>query len=159
MIPITTIQKSFTHTIARLIKYAEHKKRAEILSEEIAFAGPSVTAGYSLTPGGSGVSDSTGRLASSLSDKLSELRTVQHEIKLIDMALGMLSAPKRLIIETRFMTENTQDKESFTTLRNNSRKHKWKVMHYRKYEQLRDEAIREISNMLGDTGNELEIER
>lgn len=129
------------------------------MSEEIAFAGPSVTAGYSLTPGGSGVSDSTGRLASSLSDKLAELRIVEHEIKLIDMALGMLSAPKRLIIETRFMTENTQDKESFTTLRNNSRKHKWKVMHYRKYEQLRDEAIKEISNMLGDTGNELEIER
>lgn len=157
MIAITTAQKPFIHTIARLIQYAKHKKRAEILSEEIAFAGPSVTAGYSLTPGSGGVSDSTGRLASSLSDKLSELRIIEHEIKIIDMALGMLSDPKRLIVETRFMTACTQDKESFTTLRNNSRKHKWKVMHYQKYEQLRDEAIREISYLLEGNRSELEI--
>ena len=154
-----TTKQKYHNTIQRLILYKEHKKRAVILREEIAFAGPSVTAGYNLTPGGSGVSDSTGRLASGVGDKLAELREIEQEIRIIDMALDMLSAPKKLIIQTRFMTEYVQDKESFTTLRNHSRKYKWKVMHYRDYERLRDESIRDMAQMLGDNGNDLAIDR
>jgi len=65
------IKESQKNTVHRLILYQEHKKRAVILREEIAFAGPKTTAGYSLAPGGSGTSDSTGQLASRVGDKLS----------------------------------------------------------------------------------------
>jgi len=140
-----------SNTIHRLLAYSEHKKRAVILREEIAFAGVKTTAGYSLAPGGSGTSDSTGQLACRIGDKMNELRNIEHEIKIIDMALNTLSAPKRLIIETRFMTEYIQDKEAYISLKNQSRRHKWKVMRYDKYERLRDEALEQVAYLLGDT--------
>ena len=144
------IKESHRNTINRLLQYAEHKKRAEILREEIEFAGPKTTAGYSLAPGGSGTSDSTGQLASKLSDKLIELRQVEHDIKLIDIAVGLLSAPKRLIIEVRYLTEGGQDKGARLTLRASAKKHKWRAMHHSTYEKLRDEAVREIAGILGE---------
>lgn len=150
MISISTIQKH-TATINRLILYQNHKKRAVILRDEIAFAGPKTTAGYSLAPGGSGTSDTTGQLASRIGDKVHELRQLEHEIKLIDMAVGMLSAPKRLIIEVRYLTEGGQDKGARITLRANAKKNKWRTMHHSTYEKLRNEAIEEVARMLGET--------
>ncbi len=149
------IKESHRNTIQRLIKYQENQKKATILREEIAFAGPKTTAGYSLAPGGSGTSDSTGQLASRISDKMDELRQVEHEIKIIDMAVGMLSAPKKLIIEVRFLTEGGQDKGALIALRNQSKKHGWKRMkQHNVYERLRNEAVREIAMMLGDKETE-----
>lgn len=120
------------------------------MQEEIKFAGPSVTVGYSLTPGGSGTSDSTGQLASRIGDKISELREIEHEIKIIDMAVGMLSAPKKLIIEVRYLTDGGYDKAARLTLRANAKKNKWRAMHHSTYERLRDDAIREVAGMLGE---------
>jgi len=147
---ISISTKEHQATINRLKNYQYLKNRAVILREEIAFAGVKTTAGYSLAPGGSGTSDSTGRLASSLSDKLAELREKEREIKLIDMAVGMLSAPKKLIIEVRYLTEDGQDKGARITLRANAKKYKWRAMHHSTYERLRDEAIEEIAGMLGE---------
>ncbi len=121
-----------------------------MLRQEIEAAGPSITAGYSLTPGGSGTSDNTGQLATRMGDKLSELRGIENEIKLIDLAVSMLSAPKKLIIEVRYLTADGQDKGARITLRANAKKHKWRAMHHSTYERLRDEAVREIAEMLGE---------
>lgn len=144
------IKESQKNTINRLLRYQDHKNRAVILREEIAFAGPKTTAGYSLAPGGSGTSDSTGQLASRIGDKLSELREIEQEIKLIEMAVGMLSAPKKLVIEVRYLTEGGQDKGARITLRANAKKNKWRAMCHSTYERLRDEAIEEIARMLGE---------
>ncbi len=148
------IKESHKNTIHRLIKYQENHKKAAILREEIAFAGPKTTAGYSLAPGGSGTSDSTGQLASKLSDKLDELRQVEHEIKIIDMAVGMLSDPKKLIVQVRYLTEGGQDKGARITLRANAKKFKWRMMSQNTYERLRDEAIQEIGRILGEVISE-----
>ena len=147
---IAMIKESHKSTINRLIKYQENHKKAVILREEIAFAGPKTTAGYSLAPGGSGMSDSTGQLASRIGDKLSELKEIEQEIKLIELAVGMLSAPKRLIIEVRYLTEGGQDKGARITLRANARKNKWRMMSQNTYERLRNEAIEEMARILGE---------
>lgn len=141
------------------MKYSEHKKRVDVLRDEIEFAGPKTTTNLSLAPGSSGTSDATGQLASRVGDMQRELRELEHEIKIMDMALNMLSAPKRLIIEVRYMTEYIQDKEAYISLKNNSRKHGWKVMRYDKYEQLRDEALKQVAYILGDSDNDMIIGR
>ena len=149
VISITTIQK-YSNTIHRLTKYQENHKKVVILREDIEFLGPKTTAGYSLAPGGSGTSDSTGQLASTISDKMDELKAIEHEIKIIDMAVGMLSAPKKLIVQVRYLTEDGYDKAARLTLRANAKKNKWRAMHHSTYERLRDEAVKEIAEMLGE---------
>ena len=126
--------------------------------KELNFMGIKITSVCTGMPHGSGVSDSTGNLASNIEGKKAELAERQAKKELVDYALGTLSAPKRLIIETRFMTENIQDKAAFIVLRAHSKRNKWKVMHYRKYEQLRDEALMEIAHVFGDIGNDKVIE-
>ena len=123
------------------------------MQEDIKFAGPSVTAGYSLTPGGSGTSDSTGQLASRIGDKISELRYIEHELKMIDLAVSMLSEPKQLIIKVRYLTEDGMDKGAAITLRNHSKKYGWRVMCHGTYERLRNEAVAQIAGILGDKEN------
>lgn len=62
----------------------------------------------------------------------------------------MLSAPKKLIIEVRYLTEDGTDKAARITLRANARKFKWRTMHNTTYERLRNEAVKEIGGMLGE---------
>jgi len=150
VIIIAMIKECHKNTINRLTNYQYLKNRTVILRDEIAFAGPKTTAGYSLAPGGSGTSDSTGQLAARIGDKLSELRETEQEIRLIDLAVGMLSAPKKLIIEVRYLTEGGQDKGARLTLRANAKKNKWRMMHHSTYERLRDEAVGEVAKMLGE---------
>ena len=121
------------------------------MRENIESAGPKTTTNLSLAPGSSGTSDATGVLASRITDKMNELRELEQEVRLIDLAVSMLSAPKKLIIEVRYLTEDGTDKAARITLRANARKNKWRTMHNTTYERLRNEAIKEIAGMLGES--------
>jgi hypothetical protein len=122
-----------------------------ILRQEIEYMGPKTTSTLSHAPGSTGTSDSTGRLACAIEEKLSDLRRIEQEIKLIETAVNMLSAPKKLIIEVRYLTDDGTDKAARLTLRAHGKRNKWRTMHNVTYQKLRDEAIKEIAEMLGET--------
>lgn len=138
------------NTIKRLAKYNEDTKRIAYLQKELAMLGPKTTPGYSDQPHGSGTTDSTGDLACKVGDKNSELLRLQKDVELIDYAVGMLSEPKRLIIEVRYLSDGGQDKGARITLRANAKKFKWRMMSQNTYERLRDEAIEEMARILGE---------
>jgi hypothetical protein len=151
--PVSTKQRKpdyYYNTIKRLAKYNEDTKRIAYLQKELSSMGVNTTVTYSDMPHGSGTSDSTGDLSSKMADKNIELLQLQKDVELIDYAVGMLSQPKQLIIKVRFMTEYGQDKGARITLRSNARKYKWRMMSQGIYERLRDEAVGELAQILGE---------
>ena len=136
--------------IHRLAKYKQNTDRIAYLTKELSALGPKTTPVYSSQPHGSGTSDSTGDLATRVGDKNSELAQLKVDVELIDYAVSMLSAPKQLIIKVRFMTEYGQDKGARITLRSNARKYGWRMMSQGIYERLRDEAVAELAQILGE---------
>ena len=136
--------------IARLTRYKPNQDRIAYLLRELAMMGVKTTQVYTDMPHSSGMSDSTGDLASKISDKKKLLVELQNENELIDLAVGMLSEQKQLIVKTRYLTEYGQDKNARITLRANARKYKWRTMHHGTYERLRDEAIMEVARMFGE---------
>jgi hypothetical protein len=140
--------------IHRLAKYKQNCDRIAYLQKELGMMGVKTTVTYSDMPHGSGTSDSTGDLSSKIADKNSEILQLQKDVELIDYAVSMLSAPKQLIIKVRFMTEYGQDKGARITLRSNARKYKWRMMSQGIYERLRDEAVAEMAQILGEMKGE-----
>ena len=136
--------------IKRLAKYNEDTKRIAYIIKELVSLGPKTTPGYSDQPHGSGTTDSTGDLAAKIGDKNIELAQLKVDVELIDYAVSMLSAPKQLIIKVRFMTEYGQDKGARITLRASARKFNWRMMSQAPYERLRDEAVAELAQILGE---------
>lgn len=83
-----------------------------------------------------------------------ELEGIEREITLIDTAVGMLSEPKRLIIQVRYLTEDGQDKGAKITLQRHGKKYNWRVASHDTYEKLRNEAITELARILGEKKGE-----
>ena len=136
--------------ISRLTRYKPNQDRIAYLLRELSMMGVKTTQVCSDMPHGSGTSDSTGDLASRIGDRKRELLQLQNEVELIDLAVGMLSEQKQLIIKVRYLTEYGQDKNARITLRASARKYKWRTMHHGTYERLRDEAIMEVARMFGE---------
>lgn len=112
--------------------------------------GVKTTVTLSDMPHGSGTSDSTGDFAVRVDAMKSELAGLQRDVELVDYAVSMLNAPKRLIIETRYLTEDGMDKGARVTLRSHARKFQWRAMSHTTYEKLRDEAVEQIAGILGE---------
>ena len=137
-------------TISRLTRYKGHDDRIDCLLRELAKMGVKMTQVCSDMPHGSGTTDSTGELATNIASKKKVLQDVQNEVETIDYAVSKLSEPKQLIIKVRFLTEFGQDKGAAITLRNHAKKHGKRMLNYRVYERMRDEAVRELAEMLGE---------
>lgn len=151
--PVSTKQRKpdyYYNIIKRLAKYNEDTKRIAYLQKELSSMGVKTTVTYSDMPHGSGTSDSTGDMAVRVGDRQTELLQLQKDVELIDYAVSMLSAPKQLIMKVRFMTEYGQDKGARITLRASARKFNWRMMSQAPYERLRDEAVAELAQILGE---------
>ena len=155
--PVLTKQRKaswYYSTIHRLSKYKQNCDRIAYLQKELGMMGVKTTVTYSDMPHGSGTSDSTGDFAVRVESRKSELAELQKDVELIDYAVGMLSAPKQLIIKVRYLTEGGMDKGAAVTLRNHAKRYQWRAMHLSTYERLRDEAVSEIAGILGDKKGE-----
>jgi hypothetical protein len=137
-------------TVHRLNAYVTHKRRIAVLNEQIEAQGPKLTPVYTSQPRGSGTSDPTGNQGDRLLKLKAELQEREQAIRIIDLAVSMLSAPKKLIIEVRYLTDEGTDKAARLTLRAHGKRNKWRTMHNVTYQKLRDEAIKEIAEMLGE---------
>jgi len=143
------ISESHRATIIHLLQYRKNLDRIAYLQKTLSTMGIKTTPVYSSQPGGTGTSDSTGNLATRVSDLQSEIMELQRDNELIDYAVSLLSQPKQLIIKVRFLTEGGHDKGASITLKSHGRKYNWKTRNYRTYEKLRDEALEEMTGILG----------
>jgi len=130
--------------ISRLTRYKPNQDRIAYILRELSMMGVKTTQVYTDMPHGSGTSDSTGDLASKISDKKKLLIELQNEVELIDLAVSMLPDAKRLIITTRYLEEQ-QDKYAQWALR---KKHS--VRARQTYYTMKDEAVRELAKMMGE---------
>jgi len=134
--------------INRLTRYKPNCDRIAYIEKELAMMGVKTTVTYSDMPHGSGTSDSTGDLASKIGDKKRELLQLRNEVELIDLAVGMLSDAKRLIITTRYL-EDQQDKYAQWLL-----KKKHAVRAIQTYYTMKDQAIDELADKMGEKKGE-----
>ena len=150
------IEKKLRHppwyyvVVSRLTRYKGRVDIVDCLLRELSAMGIKTTQVYTDMPHGSGVSDSTGDLASTIASKKKALQEARNEIGIIDYAVGKLSEPKQLIVKVRYLTEFGQDKGASITLRNHAKKHGKRMLNYRVYERMRDEAVRELAEMFGE---------
>jgi len=87
-------------------------------------------------------------LAGTLVDKQGELRQIEQEIHLIDVAISMLPAPKKLIIDLKYMQGN----KDIYVQRVLKKKHGIKSRD--SYYRYKDEAVGELAKMLGEEKGE-----
>jgi len=131
-------------TIARLTRYKPNQDRIAYLLRELSMMGVKTTQVCTDMPHGSGVSDSTGDLASKISDKKKLLVELQNENELIDLAVGMLSEAKKLIIDVKYLQENKDDYAQRVLQKNHGLRSR------DSYYRLKDEAVEELAKMMGE---------
>jgi len=131
-------------TISRLTRYKPNQDRIAYLLRELSMMGVKTTQVCTDMPHGSGVSDSTGDLASKISDKKKLLVELQNENELIDLAVGMLGEVKRLIITERYLNDNKETYVQFVLKKNHGLRSR------DSYYRLKDEAIGELAKMMGE---------
>jgi hypothetical protein len=112
----------FNTVIERLSKHPEYERRIIYLREEISCL---------YTEGNLAV------------DKQEELKELENEIYLIDVAIRQLSKDKQLLIKEKYIQEN-KDTYVLRLLNKN-----YGVKSKNKYYSLRDEAIEELAGMFG----------
>ena len=134
--------------IARLTRYKGHQDRILYLTKELSMMGVKTTQEYTDMPHGSGTSDSTGDMASKVGDKRKELIQAQNEVELIDLAVGMLSEAKGLIITERYLNDNKEAYVQFVLKKNHGLRSR------DSYYRLKDEAVEELSRMMGEKKGE-----
>ena len=131
-------------TIFRITRYKGNQDRITYLLRELSMMGVKTTQVCSDMPHGSGVSDSTGDLASKIYDKKKLLVELQNENELIDLAVGMLPEAKKLIIDTKYLQENKDDYAQRVL-----RKHHG-LRSRDSYYRLKDEAVEELAKTIGE---------
>jgi len=134
--------------IARLTRYKGNQDRIAYLLKELSMLGVKTTVTYSDMPHGSGTGDSTGDMASKVGDKRRELIRAQNEVELIDLAVGMLSEPKKLIIDLKYLQENKDDYAQRMLRKNHGLRSR------DSYYRLKDEAVGELAKMMGEKKGE-----
>ena len=131
-------------TISRLTRYKGNQDRITYLLRELSMMGVKTTQVCSDMPHGSGVSDSTGDLASKIYDKKKLLVELQNENELIDLAVGMLPDAKKLIIDTKYLQENKDDYAQRVLRKNHGLRSR------DSYYRLKDEAVEELAKTMGE---------
>ena len=130
--------------INRLTRYKPNCDRIVYIKKELAMMGVKTTVTYSDMPHGSGTSDSTGDLASRISDKKRELLQLQNEVELIYLAVSMLPDVTRLIITERYLNDNKEAYVQFVLKKNHGLRSR------DSYYRLKDEAVGELARMMGE---------
>ena len=131
-------------TIARLTRYKPNQDRIAYLLRELSMMGVKTTQVCSDMPHGSGTSDSTGDLASRIGDRKRELVQLQNEVELIDLAVGMLTEAKGLIITERYLNDNKEAYVQFVLKKNHGLRSR------DSYYRLKDEAVGELAKTMGE---------
>ena len=131
-------------TISRLTHYKPNQDRITYLLKELSMMVVKTTQVCSDMPHGSGVSDSTGDLASKIYDKKKLLVELQNENELIDLAVGMLTEAKKLIIDTKYLQENKDDYAQRILRKNHGLRSR------DSYYRLKDEAVQELAKTMGE---------
>ena len=134
--------------ISRLTRYKPNCDRIVYIEKELAMMGVKTTQVCTDMPHGSGTSDSTGDMASKVGDKRRELIQAQNEVELIDLAVGMLSEVKGLIITERYLNDNKEAYVQFVLKKNHGLRSR------DSYYRLKDEAVEELSRMMGEKKGE-----
>ena len=130
--------------IARLTRYKGNQDRIAYLLKELSMLGVKTTVTYSDMPHGSGTGDSTGDMASKVGDKRRELIRAQNEVELIDLAVGMLTEAKGLIITERYLNDNKEAYVQFVLKKNHGLRSR------DSYYRLKDEAVGELAKTMGE---------
>lgn len=130
--------------IARLTRYKPNQDRIAYLLRELSMMGVKTTQVCSDMPHGSGTSDSTGDLASRISDRKRELVQLQNEVELIDLAVGLLGEAKKLIIDVKYLQENKDDYTQRVLQKNHGLRSR------DSYYRLKDEAVGELAKTMGE---------
>ena len=137
--------KSYANTIRRLAAYKYNLERINIIIKELGIMGVKITPTLTDMPHGSGISDATGDLASRVGDKYNELIRMQNEKEILDYAVSMLSDIKRFLIDLKYMQDN---KDVYVQ---SALKKRYDIRSRDTYYRLKDEAVKELARMLGET--------
>lgn len=136
----TSDEQWFKDTVHQLKHKPIWEERIKLLQDRLNETTPNCIAKYSLTPGGTELSDETGNLAAKRAEWQKEIEEKQNAIKEIESAMTLLSDEQKTIIELRYFKE-LRDWHIYEL----SKLPVGKTLYY----QLRNNAVRTIAKCLG----------